>query len=296
MFHKPDTGKQSRPDQHLTMSDSEFRDLAKRVHALTGIVLPQHKRPLAISRLSKRLHARGIENFSRYAVFLDTPQGAAEKNEMINAITTNLTSFFREQHHFDDMAQTLSDRPDNPNAARNRRHSDPMGAQRYRIWSAACSSGEEPYSIAMSVLNAGLVAPGVDLRILATDIDSATLETARQGIYPAEKIAACPFQYRQAFFEPIPGGKVRVARKARNLIDFRSLNLHEPWPMNGVFDTIFCRNVLIYFDTPAKQDIVARMISILRPGGTLYLGHSESLLGNHPGLEQQGRTTFRKRR
>ena len=278
------------------MSDSEFQAVANKVYTLTGIVLPEHKRALAISRLSKRLASRGFDNFSDYASFLNTPEGEAENNKMINAITTNLTSFFRESHHFEDLVKTLTKIDRNQDNEKHSFINEIVAPSRKRIWSAACSTGEEPYSIAFSLIHAGLAPPGADIRILATDIDDQILETARRGVFPAEKLAACPPEIRQKYFEPMSNGTKKVLPTARNLIDFNHLNLHKPWPMKGKFDAIFCRNVLIYFDAAAKRDIVARMISILRPGGTLYLGHSESVLGNHEDLIQDGRTTFRKRR
>ena len=170
----------------------------------------------------------------------------------------------------------------------------PGAARRRRIWSAACSTGEEAYSIAIAALQAGIAGPGADLRILATDLDTAALARARAATYPAERIEACPLDYRRGHFETLCDGKVRVSSRARGLVTFNQLNLHESWPVKGPFDVIFCRNVLIYFDAEAKQAIVSRFIDLLCPGGTLYLGHSESMLGNHPQLVNLGRTIFRK--
>jgi len=266
------------------MSDREFARLAERVRALTGIVLPPHKRQLVISRLRKRLRALGLDGFRAYLAYLVSSAGAAaETGEMINAVTTNQTGFFREGHHFEDLARLLA-RPPGDAGARWRR----------RIWSAACSTGEEAYSIALTALAAGLAGPGHGLRILATDLDTAALARARAATYPAGRIDACPPQYRQDHFETLPGGQVRVAAGARRLITFNQLNLQGSWPVQGPFDAIFCRNVLIYFSAEAKRSIVARCVALLAPGGTLYLGHSEAMLGDHPQLANQGRTIFRK--
>ena len=270
------------------MSDSEFARLAERVKALTGIMLPLHKRQLVISRLRKRLRSLRLESFGAYLAFLDSPAGDAETGEMINVITTNLTSFFREGHHFEDMAQILAPEPGAPAAG-------PRAARRLRIWSAACSTGEEPYSIAITALQSGLAGPGANLRILATDLDTEALSKAQAATYTAERIEACPPELRKGYFETLPDGQVRVSGRARGLIIFNQLNLHEPWPVKGPFDVIFCRNVLIYFSAEAKQAIVGRFVDLLPPGGTLYLGHSESMLGNHPQLVNHGRTIFRKR-
>ncbi len=269
--------------QKLAMSNGEFARLTARVQALTGIVLPPHKRQLVISRLRKRLRALELDGFGAYLTHLDSPAGEAETGEMINVITTNLTAFFREGHHFEDMAQILTPRLGQPGTTR-----------RWRIWSAACSTGEEPYSIAITALQAGLAAPGADLRILATDLDTAALARARAATYPAERIDACPPEYRRGYFETLRDGQIRVSSGARGLVTFNQLNLHEPWPVKGPFDAIFCRNVLIYFSAEANRAIVRRFVDLLHPGGTLYLGHSETMLGNHPQLVNQGRTIFRK--
>ncbi len=265
------------------MSGREFARLADLVLTLTGIVLPPRKRPLVISRLRKRLRALELDGFGAYIAYLDSPAGAAETGELINAVTTNQTGFFREGHHFEDLARMLA-RP--PGAA--------GGNSRRRIWSAACSTGEEVYSIAITVLGAGLAGPGAGLRILATDLDTAALARARAATYPAKRIDACPPRFRQDYFETLPDDRVQVSGNARRLIVFNQLNLHEPWPVKGPFDAIFCRNVLIYFGAEAKQSIVGRFVALLNPGGTLYLGHSEASLGNHPQLLNQGRTIFRK--
>jgi chemotaxis protein methyltransferase CheR len=269
------------PQTHL--SDREFAELAERVHALTGIMLPLHKRQMVISRLRKRLRTLGLADFGAYVRHLDSPDGRSETGELINVVTTNLTAFFRESHHFEDLGTILAGAPGGG------------GPRRFRIWSSACSTGEEPYSIAMTAANALRGRPAIDLRILATDLDTDALAHASAGLYPAERAEGCPPGFRRGYFESLPGGEVRVARPIRSLITFNQLNLHEAWPVSGPFDVIFCRNVLIYFDAPAKQRIVARFVELLRPGGTLYLGHSESMLGNHPKLVNQGRTIFRKR-
>ena len=265
------------------MTNGEFARLTGRVHALTGIVLPPHKRQHVIGRLRKRLRALGLDGFGAYLTYLDSPAGEAETGEMINAITTNLTHFFREGHHFEDMAQVLAPRSGDPGATRRR-----------RIWSAACSTGEEPYSIAITALQAGIAASGIDLRILATDLDTAVLAQARAATYPAERIDTCPPEICRDYFDTLRDGQIRVSNRARGLVTFNQLNLHEPWPVKGPFEAIFCRNVLIYFGNEAKQTIVARFVDLLRAGGTLYLGHSESMLGHHPQLVKRGRTIFRK--
>ena len=275
------------PAPRAAMSDGDFARLAGRIEALTGIELPPHKHELLSCRLRKRLRKLRIDDFGAYLAYLDSPVGEAETCEMINVVTTNQTGFFREGHHFGDMAQVLAQHP--------RETGGEIGAaRRLRIWSAACSTGEEAYSIAMTLLQAGLARPGVNLRILATDLDTGALSWARTATYPAERITACPPELRKGYFEVRPDGRFRVSGRARSLITFNRLNLHEPWPVSGPFDAIFCRNVLIYFNAEAKRAIVSRFVDLLRPGGTLYLGHSESMLGDHPQLVNQGRTIFRR--
>lgn len=264
------------------LTDAEFGKLAERVRHLTGIVLPLHKRQMVISRLRKRLRVLGIGEFGDYIKHLDSAAGAAETGELINVVTTNLTSFFRESHHFEDLKSVLAE------AAGS-------GAKRrLRIWSAACSTGEEPYSIAMTTSGALGGTAGRDLRILATDLDTDVLARAAAGVYSPERVATCPPDFRRSCFEALPDGDFRITRPIRAMITFNQLNLHERWPLNGPLDVIFCRNVLIYFDATAKQSLVARFVDLLAPGGTLYLGHSESMLGNHPQLVNHGHTIFRK--
>jgi len=267
-----------------TMTDAVYDCLTKRIDGYTGIVFPAQKRQLVESRLRKRLRALSLADFETYIVYLDSPAGKHETGELINVVTTNLTSFFRESHHFLDMVEVLK------KDAATDGHS-----RRIRIWSSACSTGEEPYSISIAALQAGLVTSGHDLRILATDLDTEALLKARTGIYPAQRLKTCPEGYRQNYFNEMPDEKVRVKEKVQKLIEFNHLNLHKSWPVNGPFDVIFCRNVMIYFGEEAKKAIVERFVKLLRPGGTLYLGHSESLLGSHPQLDNLGRTIFRKK-
>lgn len=270
-----------------TMSEPVFRDLTARINDYSGIVFPDEKKQLVESRLRKRLRALALDSFEAYLDHLSSPAGQAEVGEMINVVTTNLTSFFRENHHFDDMAEVL---------AKSSAGGTPEGLpRRIRIWSAACSTGEEPYSIAIAALQGGLIRPENDLRILATDLDTNALQKARDATYPVQRLKTCPAGYRQTFFDEASKNQVKVKDRVKRLISFNQLNLHEDWPVRGPFDTIYCRNVMIYFGETAKRSIVGRFVKLLRPGGTLYLGHSESMLGSHPELENLGRTIFRKK-
>ena len=226
----------------------------------------------------------GLTTFREYRTFLEeTP---SELQGFINAISTNLTKFFRESHHFDHFRD---------NIAVTFAKSAKPGA-RLRVWSAGCSSGEEPYTIAVVLKREIRDIDRQDVRILATDIDTEVTARGARGEYPAASIDEVPRQY-QEYFSPIEGGKgdnVVVDRAVRSLVSFKQLNLMEDWPFRGPFDAIFCRNVMIYFDGPTKAKLIERFTQKVKVGGFLYIGHSESLSGVHPGLSLVGRTIYRR--
>ena len=262
-----------RGSKEFVFSDIDYRSIRDRVYDLSGISLGDRKVDLVYSRLSKRLRAHGLTSFSSYLALLDSPGGGPEVEHMLNALTTNLTSFFREPHHFDHLGTVALE------SALSRQTS---ADRRLRLWSTACSTGEEPYSIAMTLLDSKTDLAGVDMRILATDLNTDVLRQAAAGRYSATIMAKCPASARQHFSLDHDGaGQARAS--LRDLISFRHLNLLYPWPMKGLFDVVFCRNVLIYFDSETKQRLVNRFVDILKPGGWLYLGHSESASGSHPG-------------
>lgn len=266
----------------FALSAAEYRSICDRVYDLAGIKLGDQKQDLVYSRLSKRLRALGLVNFGSYLDLLDTPKGQSEVELMLNALTTNLTSFFREVHHFDHLKDVAI-----------RATLEQQGADRsLRIWSSACSTGEEPYSIAMTLLESGLDTSRIDARILATDINTDVLDQASLGRYGNSILAKCPGKYKSYFSATADGGEVKAAVK--NLIRFKQLNLLGTWPMKRRFDMIFCRNVLIYFDNATKTRLIERFVDTLKPNGWLYLGHSESASGVHPALEPAGRTVYRK--
>jgi chemotaxis protein methyltransferase CheR len=264
------------------MSDAEFRRIAERAQSRLGIELRSHKQHMIRTRLSRRLRTLGLETFGAYLELLDQPEGVAEEQYFANAITTNLTAFFRESHHFDHFERSILDR-------------EPLPIRRrLRVWSAGCSTGEEAYSIAMVVRQAIAQSSGWDVRILATDLDTAVLCQAKKGCYPADRMKSVPPRYRTPTFLRIENGRVVPSDEVRSLISFRRLNLIDPWPMRGPFDAIFCRNVLIYFSAEIKEQIIGRFADMLRPGGVLYLGHSESILGANPRLSSEGHTIYRR--
>jgi chemotaxis protein methyltransferase CheR len=273
--------------REFAFSDADFQELARLAYEHAGIVLGDSKRNLVYSRLSRRLRTLKLDTFRAYREHLAANQREVEN--FVNSISTNHTKFFRESHHFDHfrthVAQHFSQ------AARRGTE------RRLRIWSAGCSSGEEPYTIAVVLKQAAPDIAQYDARLLATDIDTDILAKAARGEYQISALEEVPAPYREYFEEASDGragANVVMAEEIRNLITYRQLNLLGPWPMKGLFDAIFCRNVMIYFDAPTKTKLVERFTQQLRPGGWLYIGHSESLIGAHPGLQLQGRTIYRR--
>jgi chemotaxis protein methyltransferase CheR len=233
-----------------------------------GIEMPASKEPLVYSRLAKRIRALGLSNFKQYIALVEDPS-SDERGHMLSALTTNVTRFWREPHHFEDLRRKVLP----PLAERAR------AGGRVRIWSAGCSTGMEPYSIAMCVLEAMPDAPSRDVKILATDINTRVLAEGRAGRYPREALSDAPEALRSRWFEDAGGGKLQASAPLRNLIAYRELNLMGEWPMKGPFDVIFCRNVAIYFDEPTQCTIWERMERLLPTGGRLSIGHSERIGG-----------------
>ncbi|MGY6410980.1 MAG: CheR family methyltransferase [Alkalilacustris sp.] len=251
------------------LSEADFAALAQIIHRRTGIHLPPAKRILMQTRLAKRLRARRLDSFGAYRRLIETGTDAEEIGAMISALTTNVTRFRREPHHFDNLAQKVL--PDLMAQAR--------AGRRVRFWSAGCATGEEPYTLAFTVLAACPEAARLDVRILATDLDPEALRVAEAGLYRADALAALSIQDR-AHFRPAEGrpGHHAVCGPARELIRFRRLNLIEDWPFAGGFDVILCRNVVIYFDLPTQNRLWCRFAAHQRRAGDrLYIGHSESL-------------------
>ncbi len=276
-------------ENEFPFTDDDFRFIADLVKEVTGIVLGDHKRAMVYGRLARRLRALGLKSFAAYREMLQSKAGAGEIVGLTNAITTNLTKFFRESHHFDHLKGTA--------LAEWRTQSAGGGKKRLRIWSAGCSTGEEPYSIAMTVADTLGNLNAYDVRILATDLDTNVLDKASRGIYSKDSVELVPAALRGKYCEPAreSGGRdVSMAEGIRKIITFKQLNLLGAWPMKGPFDAIFCRNVLIYFDGPTKGELIRRYKDMLKPGGWLYIGHSESVVGGFPGLSMGGRTTYRK--
>lgn len=275
---------QALADATLTRDDMGF--IAKLVYEQAGIVIREHKEAMTRGRLARRVKALGLNSVAEYCAFLKTPGAASEIPELINAVTTNHTAFFRERHHFDHLRKDVLPRLISERSARR---------GRIRIWSSASSSGEEPYTIAAIARDVLGSRSDVDLKILATDIDTDILEKADAGVYPAELFERLPSDVKSLLrHESVGRGEVRISEELRRLLAFKRLNLIEKWPMGGPFDVIFCRNVFIYFDTQTKASILDRFVTLLAPGGFLYLGHSESLPQPHPKLRLIGRTIYER--
>lgn len=256
------------------------------VYDEAGILMPPGKMQLVYGRLAPRVRASGLTNFADYIALID--RDAEERTRAIDALTTNHTSFFRESHHFDHFLE----------------HAWPALEQRLgtrgkvRIWSAACSSGEEPYSLLMAMFGKergnGQRLARTDLRVLATDLSTEILAAAQAGRYTLDTASGIPMSLRQTWVKR-DGDMAEVHPLVRERCAFRKLNLLEPWPIRGQFDAIFCRNVMIYFDEPTKERLQTRLADQLVPGGFLYIGHSERLSASvAPRFTCVGRTTFQK--
>jgi chemotaxis protein methyltransferase CheR len=246
-----------------------FRRIAEIVYQKAGIVLDTRKEALVSARISKRMHRLGITRFRDYLRFLEESPESGEPVEMLNAISTNVTHFFREPRHFDQLARWL----DQWRAG---------GHARFRFWCAGCSSGEEPYSMAMTVREH---LPGTcDVRILATDLSTHALKTAREGIYTPEHMSKVSGELTSRYFSrhhTAAGFHYRVSPALARMITFARLNLAQtPYPMSGPFDVIFCRNVMIYFDNQVRARLLGECWRLLRPQGYLVVGHAESLSGH----------------
>jgi chemotaxis protein methyltransferase CheR len=272
--------------REFQFTDRNFEQLRKIAFEHTGIVLGENKRQMMYGRLARRIRQLGLTSFDDYCTRLEEDLDS-ELGELVNAITTNLTSFFRENHHFEHLAGTALPEIMSRNA----------GKRRLRIWSAGCSTGEEPYSIAMTLAESTRL-NGWDARILATDIDTNVVARADSGVYPMERVKDMDPKRLRRWFEKGVGenaGKLRANRTLRELIAFRSLNLLGEWPMRGPFDIIFCRNVVIYFDKETQRRLFERYAEILAPDGYLYIGHSETLFKISDRFHPVGGTIYRKR-
>jgi chemotaxis protein methyltransferase CheR len=271
--------------QEFVLTDSEFDRLRTLLRELTGIALADSKKELLYGRLARRLRKLRLKSFGEYCAMVEAGDGA-ELQELTNAMTTNLTSFFRENYHFEQLAAEAL-----PYLARYR-----AATRRVRLWSAGCSTGEEPYSMAMVVREARPLFAGWDVRVLATDIDSKVVETAAAGIYGAERLRGIDAQRLTRWFKPHDAAaqQYQVADELRSLLTFRQLNLLHAWPVKGPFDVVFCRNVTIYFDKETQRQLFERLAKLQEPGAWLFIGHSENLFNVTQSYKSVGRTVYRR--
>jgi chemotaxis protein methyltransferase CheR len=260
------------------LNDRDFATVRQLIADYAGIKLSLQKRNMVYNRLLRRLRARGLSNFAEYLELVQR-EGSNEREAFVNALTTNLTAFFREPHHFELL---------HAHAARHGKRGKPL-----RCWSSACSTGEEAWSIAMVLREAEC--PG---EVLGTDIDTDVLGTARNGVYRTERTAGLPAERLRKHFLRGTGtndGLVSVRPELRGMVRFGQLNLQSPaWPAIEPFDIIFCRNVVIYFDREFQKKLLTRLADLLVPGGLLMVGHSESFPSAHPGFRSCGRTAYER--
>jgi len=274
-------------DGEFVFTLGDFRAIAAMLHGDAGIDLPESKATLVYSRLAKRLRLLGIESFRAYCALVASAEGGEERVRMLAALTTNVTRFFREPHHFEHLkTQVLPPLIQKAKAG-----------GRVRLWSAACSSGQEPYSIALTLLSLCPDALSYDIRILASDIDPNMVAEARAGVYGAAALEPVPAAMRDRWFTPAQGSRGEkgwgASETLRELIAFRELNLIGHWPMKGKFQAIFCRNVVIYFNDETQAKVWSRFTPLLDTGGVLYIGHSERVSGPAAAqLRATGITTY----
>ena len=265
--------------REFVFTAADFERIRKLIYGRAGISLSPSKHEMVYSRLGRRLRALGLSDFGDYLDLLENGD-ATEWEAFTNSLTTNLTAFFREEHHFPLLAELLQ------------RH---RGSGQIALWCSAASTGEEPYSMAMTAVEAfGTLTPPV--RILATDIDTSVLAKAQQGVYAMERLEKMPEERIRRFFLRGKGqhaGQARVRDELRAIINYRQLNLLDAsWPIRGTFHAIFCRNVMIYFDKPTQYAILQKFVKLLRPDGLLFAGHSESFHHAADLFRPRGQTVY----
>lgn len=264
--------------QRLPLSDVHFRRISQLIYQRAGIVLAAHKREMVYNRLVRRLRLLGLHDFGDYLALLESDPNSAEWQAFINALTTNLTAFFREAHHFPILAEHARARPNG-----------------YRVWSSAASTGEEPYSIAIT-LSEALGQRAASCQVWASDIDTQVLEKAEAGVYRQEDLRTLTPGQMQRYFLRGTGphqGLVRVRPELAARVSFQPLNLLAPeWTLPGQFDAIFCRNVMIYFDKATQERILRRFVPLLKPGGLMFAGHSENFSQISRDFYLRGQTVY----
>ncbi|MBT9457579.1 MAG: methyltransferase domain-containing protein [Burkholderiaceae bacterium] len=269
-------------DNEFTFNRNDFDRVRKLIYQHAGISLHEGKQAMVYSRLSRRLRETGHRSFGDYLQWLENAtgaQGASEWQEFVNCLTTNLTSFFREDHHFQCLMDDLK----------------PHAGKSLRIWCCAASTGEEPYSIAMTVTEA--LGANATAQIVASDIDTNVLNTARRGVYSAEARGLSPERLRKHFMRGTGNnsGSIRIKPELAKKIEFRSLNLmDQQWSLGDPFQIVFCRNVMIYFDAPTQRKVLERIHRVMKPGGLLFVGHSENFTESKDLFRLRGKTIYER--
>jgi chemotaxis protein methyltransferase CheR len=274
-------------DATMEMTQKQFESICSLVRDQSGIKLKSGKEELVKARVGKRLRSLNMTSLGDYLSYLGNGGSGEELSNLLDAISTNVTSFFREPDHFSYLRNTVLPRV----------VASAGGRGRLRIWSAGCSSGEEPYSIGIHLCEGIQNLDAWDARILATDLSLNMLERARQAVYDDQRLEGIPVQLRSRYFQRLLDGRqksYRVCDRVRGLTHMARLNLMGSWPMQGPFDAIFCRNVMIYFDKPTQSKLIGRFRDLLAPNGTLFLGHSESLTGNRDDFRHVRSTIYQR--
>lgn len=264
--------------REFTFSDADFERVRKIIYKEAGISLNPSKKDMVYGRLVRRIRDLKLAGFAAYVDFLESPSGKREFELFVNALTTNLTFFFREEHHFPILAEHLKKK---------------NNGGKLSIWCSAASTGEEPYSLAMTALEAFPGASRPQITILATDLDTSVLETGKNGIYSADKVARLPAGYAAKYFDKLPDGSYQAKAVLRNMITFSRLNLIDAsWPIRETFDVIFCRNVMIYFDRETQHKVLKKFAPLLKPDGLLFVGHSENFYFASDVFRLKGKTVY----
>lgn len=276
---KAHVGILDKDDRSFEFNQRDFKTVQKLIYGHAGIRLSDTKQDMVYSRMIRRLRATGLSSFADYLQLIERDR--EEWEAFVNSLTTNLTSFFREDYHFPILAEKLKQK----------------AGQNIRIWCSAASTGEEPYSIAMTVIEA-LGDEAGRVEIIATDIDTSVLAKAEAGVYTEDRIERIDQKYRKYFLKGsgARAGFVRVKPEVQRLVSFRQLNLLAlDWPVDGIFDVVFCRNVLIYFDKDTQRKVLERFIPLMPRDGLLFIGHSESLLHLSELFKLRGKTVYELR-
>lgn len=267
--------------REFTWTSADFSRVQALIYAHAGISLHDGKHAMVYSRLSRRLRETGHESFDDYLTWLEKQGDAREWQEFVNALTTNLTSFFREQHHFDILLQHLKSKP---------------ASTPWRVWCNAASTGEEPYSIVLTAQEA--LGVNANFKLTASDIDSKVLNTASNGVYRMENVKNLSQERLHKFFmrgKASNAGMVRVKPELRRMIDFMQVNLiRDDWPFKEPFDLVFCRNVMIYFDAPTQRKVLERIHRVMKPGGMLFVGHAENFSESRDLFILRGKTVYER--